>query len=178
MRTHQAYTASKSSPGSDCDISCRRHCSQRWRVGLSICYRLNGIREELDCFHGPRKSRMLMSQSTAPLTWGLWLVLQNSLVSATVLSQSNWANSQKLCDYAHPEAWCWLEPWTSPHIPLPQKLWDAFWLNMALCSLRVSPDIPSAAWLSPNSSTAHYFIRGVKYKLFIKTHIIGCLTTV
>lgn len=166
------------SPGPDSDISCRRLCGQQWRVRLSSCCRLDRIWEESRCSHGPRESRMLVFQSTSPpppLQWGLWWILQNSLVSALSLLRLHGETYRNCVAIYSPEAWYKLGQWTSLHKPW---LWDAFWSNMALCSLRVSPDIPSAAWLSLNSNTAHYFIRGVKYELFIKTHIIGCLTTV
>lgn len=166
------------STGPNSDLSCRRLCGQQLRVRLSSCCRLDGIWEESRCFHGPREFRKLVFQSTAPPGWGLWWILQNSLVSVlSLLGLHGEAYGNCVAIYS-PEAWGKLGQWTSLHKPWPSKLWDAFWSNMALCSLRVSPDIPSAAWLSPNSNTAHYFIRGVKYELFIKTHIIGCLTTV
>lgn len=38
--------------------------------------------------------------------------------------------------------------------------------------------IPTAGQLPQTPNTAHYFIRGAKYELFIKTYIFGCLTTV
>lgn len=137
--------------------------------------------EELHCFYAPRKPGMLMFQSTVPLNLGIlpWSLLR-PVWPLHIFFQSPWGNSKKL--YVYLCSKCWgvrlAQTVNQPSYIIGPKLWDAIWSNMVQGPLRVSPDIPSAAWLSPNSNTAHYFIRGVKYELFIKTHIIGCLTTV